>query len=158
MHRPRLLERVSRRERVGAPRQAPSAELLDSVLAHLSRVLNTRQGSVPMDPQFGVGDFGNLGSGTSAGDTGDIEARLQTTIERYEPRLLHPRVRLCRDRSDALSMSFSLEAAFAPDRREQSLSLLTRIDAQGRVRVDDEAGAFAFDPASGADPARSPPR
>ena len=31
--------------------------LTQSIVAHLQRILNTRQGSVPIDTEFGVPDF-----------------------------------------------------------------------------------------------------
>ncbi|MBU6511243.1 MAG: type VI secretion system baseplate subunit TssE [Betaproteobacteria bacterium] len=148
MHRARLLERVAAREAgvsgaaaapgagPGAAPLAPAAPaLLRSVIAHLTRVLNTRRGSVPIDAGFGMLDFGHVEAG--AGDVADLEARLQTLIERYEPRLLRPRVRLRGERSDALCMSFDLEASILQAGREQPWCLATRIDAQGRVRIDD---------------------
>jgi type VI secretion system protein len=42
--------------------------LIESILAHLVRILNTRQGSVPIDPAFGVPDFTNLGVGGGVGE------------------------------------------------------------------------------------------
>ena len=149
MHRERLLERISgwERERLQRGDQAPpgpprirrretgTTELLRSVVAHLTRLLNTRQGFVPIDASFGVCDFTNLSGGMNRGETADVEQQLRSMIERYEPRLLHPSVRLCRERSDALSMSFSIDASIVSGPSEYTLHLATRIDAQGQVRV-----------------------
>ena len=147
MHRDRLLERVSQWEQAaqGARssgdfarmrrRETGTTELLRSVVSHLTRLLNTRQGFVPLDESFGVRDFTNLGGGMNHGEIADVEQQLQSMIERYEPRLLHPVVRLCRERSDALGMSFTVEASMAPGPNEYPLQLATRIDAQGQVRV-----------------------
>lgn len=147
MHRDRLLERISRWEQAGRGDSTPrpvalarrretgTTELLRSVVAHLTRLLNTRQGFVPLDASFGVCDFTNLGGGMNHGETADVERQLQSMIERYEPRLLRPIVRLCRERSDALGMRFTVDAAMAPGPNEYTLHLATRIDAQGQVRV-----------------------
>ncbi|WP_297911704.1 type VI secretion system baseplate subunit TssE [Thiomonas sp.] len=158
MHRARLLERIAAREALaGSPRaaalpapsranpgrasasgiDASAPQLLRSVIAHLTRVLNTRHGSVPIDPDFGMRDFGDLDGGSAAGEVADLEAQLQSMIERYEPRLLHPRVRMRGEKSDALCMSFDLEASILQAGREQPWCLTTRIDARGRVRIDD---------------------
>lgn len=149
MPRERLLERISRWERQRLERgdtrptgtaqlrrrETGTTELLRSVVAHLTRLLNTRQGFVPIDTSFGVCDFTNLGGGMNRGETADVEQQLRSMIERYEPRLLHPSVRLRRERSDALSMSFSIDASVASGPSEYTLHLATRIDAQGQVRV-----------------------
>ncbi len=147
MHRKRLLERVSQWERparqtlsvpteaLARSRETGTSELLRSVVQHLSRLLNTRQGFVPLDHRFGVCDFTNLGGGTSHGEVSDVEQQLQSMIERYEPRLLRATVRVCRERSDALGMSFTIEAAIAPGPDEYTLHLATHIDAHGQVLV-----------------------
>lgn len=147
MHRSRLLERVSLAEHVAQGqtqstttprarrRETGSAEFLRSVIDHLSRLLNTRQGFVPLDAGFGVCDFTNLGAGTDAGELADVERQLQSMIERYEPRLRRPVVRVCRQRSDALNMRFTIDATIGPGPAEYSLHLATRIDPQGQVRI-----------------------
>ncbi len=141
MHRARLLERVAARELCATTPARRSLDeatpgLLDSVIVHLGRVLNTRCGSVPIDPDFGMRDFGPLDAGTASLAIADVEAQLQSMIERYEPRLLRPRVRLRADQSDALCLRFDLEASILREGREWPWCLATRIDAQGRVRVD----------------------
>lgn len=148
MVRDRLLERIARWERASAlrpggprmplprSRETGTAELRQSLVGHLMRLFNTRRGNVPMDDAFGVGDFIRLGSGMSRGEVADIESQLQRIIERYEPRLRDPCVRLRRDHSDALTLDFTLEATIAPADQPYALHLSTRIDALGRVRVD----------------------
>ncbi len=142
MHHARLLERVAAREACAATPARPGVDeatpgLLRSVIVHLGHVLNTRRGSVPIDPDFGMQDFGHLDAGAAPLGIAELEAQLQSMIERYEPRLLRPRVRLREDQSDALCLRFDLEASILREGREIPWCLATRIDAQGRVRVDE---------------------
>jgi type VI secretion system protein len=141
MHRARLLERVAAREACATAPTRRSLEqatpgLLRSVVVHLGRVLNTRRGSVPIDPEFGMRDLGNLDAGDVSLGIAELEAQLQSMIERYEPRLLRPRVRLREEQSDALCLRFDLEASILREGRELPWCLATRIDARGRVRID----------------------
>jgi type VI secretion system protein len=68
MRERRLLERIANWSEADAERTSQTQVdiLVRSVNDHLSRLLNTRQGSVPIDPHFGVPDFTNL-AGVPAG-------------------------------------------------------------------------------------------
>src|SRR3546814_20498612 len=61
MNERRLLERIANLDANDGGGQTSRAEVLvTSILDHLHRILNTRQGSVPVDQDFGVPDFTNL--------------------------------------------------------------------------------------------------
>jgi type VI secretion system protein len=109
--------------------------LLDSVMSHLSRLLNTRQGSVQIDPLFGVPDFTNLAGTTAMGSTREIEEEIRRMVVRYEPRIKSPRVTLNRQETDVLSIRFSLEGSLEVDDREIPLRISTTVGANGRVSV-----------------------
>ncbi|WP_321910591.1 MULTISPECIES: type VI secretion system baseplate subunit TssE [unclassified Paraburkholderia] len=136
MREQRLLERIAR----WGPDQERTNEtkvdaLIDSVMSHLSRLLNTRQGSVPIDPLFGVPDFTNLAGTTSMGSTREIEEEIRRMIVRYEPRIKSPRVTLNREETDVLSIRFALEGTLEVADREIPLRLSTTVGANGRVSV-----------------------
>ncbi len=109
--------------------------LVDSVMSHLSRLLNTRQGSVQIDPLFGVPDFTNLAGTTAMGSTREIEEEIRRMVVRYEPRIRSPRVTLNREETDVLSIRFSLEGSLEVDDREIPLRISTTVGANGRVSV-----------------------
>jgi len=109
--------------------------LLDSVMSHLSRLLNTRQDSVQIDPLFGVPDFTNLAGTTAMGSTREIEEEIRRMVVRYEPRIKSPRVTLNRQETDVLSIRFSLEGSLEVDDREIPLRISTTVGANGRVSV-----------------------
>ena len=84
----RLLQRIRNQER--RPETRASATLVEevgSITEHLQRLLNTRQGSVPILPDYGIPDFTNLPGDTlteSAMEMRDIICRV---LKQYEPRL-----------------------------------------------------------------------
>ena len=64
MRERRLLERVSYWERgVDRSSQTQAETLVRSICNYLIRLLNTRQGSAPIDPLFGVPDLANVDGG-----------------------------------------------------------------------------------------------
>jgi len=132
----RLLERISRWEHGGERTNQTRVEILiQSVMEHLRRLLNTRQGSVQLDPEFGVPDFTNIAGGLAAGSTRDIEEAIRRMVVKYEPRLKSPRVRLRQPGNDVLSLSFTLEGVLEADQRAIPVQLSTTVGASGRVDV-----------------------
>ena len=96
-------------------------------------LLNTRQGSAPIDPLFGVPDLANVAGGLSSGATADIEEELRRVITQYEPRLLNPRVNAVAQGGEVLSLSFSLSGMIDVDHQLIPLQLATRLDGNGRL-------------------------
>ena len=137
MREDRLLERIARWEDGEERRNLASADiLLESIIKHLQRILNTRKGSVPIDPEFGVPDFTNLASSFTSSVGVQIERDIRDLLQRYEPRLKSPRLRMLEDRPDALSLSFELLGSVVIGDREVPVRLSTRIGSQGRIRID----------------------
>ncbi|WP_144063503.1 type VI secretion system baseplate subunit TssE [Caballeronia insecticola] len=137
MRERRLLERIAS---WGAQERRTNETQVDvlvhSVMSHLSRLLNTRQGSVQIDPLFGVPDFTNLAGTTAMGSTREIEEEIRRMVLRYEPRIKSPRVTLNREKTDVLAIRFALEGALEVDDREIPLRISTTVGANGRVSVD----------------------
>ncbi|SAL60558.1 GPW/gp25 family protein [Caballeronia arvi] len=136
MRERRLLERIARWGAGEARTNETQVDVLvNSVMSHLSRLLNTRQGSVQIDPQFGVPDFTNLAGTTAMGSTREIEEEIRRMVVRYEPRIKSPRVTLNREETDVLAIRFSLEGSLEVDDREIPLRISTTVGANGRVSV-----------------------
>ena len=132
----RLLERVADLETdSGRSSQTRAQVLAVSILEHLRRILNTRQGSAPIDVQFGVPDFTNLAGSLVAGETGQIIDDIGAMIARYEPRLKQPRLALVEHGQDVLSLSFILEGRIRVDDRDVALRVATRVSSDGRVTL-----------------------
>lgn len=132
----RLLERIAAYEAGGERSHVTRVDvLLESILAHLTRILNTRQGSVPIDLEFGVPDFTNLASSFSAGSAQEIVADITRMLRRYEPRLRLPRVEVVDGGNELLSLSFAIEGTVAVDDRDIPIRFATRVSSDGRVSV-----------------------
>ncbi len=132
----RLLERIAALETGQIQTQATRAQVLVvSIREHLQRILNTRRGSVPLDPEFGVPDFTNLAGSFSSGSTREIIDSITRMIERNEPRLKAPKVQVSEQGSEVLSLSFSLEGLVQVDDHELPIRLATSISSSGRVSL-----------------------
>lgn len=108
---------------------------MQSVMAHLARLLNTRRGSVQLDPLFGVPDFTNLAGGTGVGSARDIQEEIERMVSKYEPRIKSPRVTLDPDHSDMQALKFMLNGTIDADDREIPLSLSTTVGASGKISL-----------------------
>ena len=136
MRERRLLERIAN-WKAGDERtnQTQVDILVRSVMDHLTRMLNTRQGSVQIDPLFGVPDFTNLAGGMATGSTREIEEEIRRMVLRYEPRIKSPKVTLNRELTDVLSIRFALEGSLEVYNRDIPLQISTTVGASGKVNI-----------------------
>jgi type VI secretion system protein len=134
----RLLERIAYWGEDGGQQRSHQTQvdiLMQSVMAHLARLLNTRRGSVQLDPLFGVPDFTNLAGGTGAGSTLEIQEEIERMVSKYEPRIKSPKVTLDQDHSDMQALRFMLNGMIDADDREIPLSLSTTVGASGKISL-----------------------
>ncbi|CAM3696447.1 type VI secretion system baseplate subunit TssE [Bordetella tumulicola] len=136
MRERRLLERIAGLGTDDQRSHVTRAEILvDSILSHLRRILNTRQGSVPIDPLFGVPDFTNLAGSFAAGTTGQIIEDMNRMILRYEPRLRQSQIIFAESQDEVLSLAFSITGLIAVDDQEIPIRLTSHVAANGRVSL-----------------------
>lgn len=136
MKEKRLLERIiSLQAEVGRSRLTQAEVLIQSIREHLQRILNTRQGSVPIDADFGVPDFTNLAGSFATGETTQIIDSMTRMIGRYEPRLKSPRIQVAEGAQEVLSLSFTLDGLVSIDDRDIPIHLATRVSSDGRVSL-----------------------
>ncbi len=141
MRERRLLERIAFWEQGEARTNEIRVDLLvRSVMDHLARLLNTRRGSVMIDPLFGVPDFTNLAGGIAGGSTRDIEEEIRRMVARYEPRLKSPKIGLDQAGSDVLSIRFTLDGVLEVNDRDIPLSIATTIAASGKIELASSRG------------------
>lgn len=136
MREDRLLDRIRTWEREPAQRGVEDPQKVsDSILAHLQRILNTRQGSVPIAGDYGVPEFMeflHLGSQAFR----ELEKIIRTTIQKYEPRLKGVRVTFVPQEEDRLNLQFQVVAKLANDPRVE-IEFETTIDSDGKIRLKD---------------------
>lgn len=115
--------------------QTQAQVLIQSIIDHLQRILNTRRGSVPTDPNFGVPDFTNLAGSFVTGETSQIMEDMTQMIACYEPRLKLPCIQISDQAQEVLSLSFNLRGWVAIDDRDIPIQLATRVSSDGRVSL-----------------------
>jgi type VI secretion system protein len=136
MREHRLLERIANFVEGGDRTDRTRIEVLQqSILEHLTRLLNTRQGSVLIDPLFGVPDFTNLTGGMAMGSTREIEDEISRMVTKYEPRIQCPKVTFMQESTNVLSLQFTLEGWIEADREKMPLKISTAVGSNGRVSV-----------------------
>ena len=134
----RLLERIremtaEQGQRKGKAKDKPSLE--SSVLAHLSKLLNTRQGSTIISPDFGVPDLAAMTTSPSAENVARIESILASVVERFEPRLTNVKVVFSPSDDDPLKMSFSLQGTLAGQEADATVFFQTVLSPSGRISI-----------------------
>ena len=110
------------------------AVLVDSVLEHLQKLLNIRQGSVEMLPDYGLPDFNDL-SHKFPYAINEIQRMIRDCIRKYEPRLTQVRVTHVQDEDDPLSLRYDITARLEMDDRKTNIWFETILDAAGKVSI-----------------------
>ena len=134
----RLLERIREMtaeqvQRKDKAKDKPSLER--SVLAHLTKLLNTRQGSTIISPDFGVPDLAAMTTSPSAENVARIESILASVVERFEPRLTNVKVVFSPSDDDPLKMSFSLQGTLAGQDSDAAVFFQTVLSPSGRISI-----------------------
>jgi type VI secretion system protein len=134
MHDLTLLERITAAESAGDG--ATEQQRLERSLArHLTSMLNTRRGSVPIAPDYGTSDVTDLGRSFTRESVAEFKAELEQVIMRYEPRLASVRVDYTPRPEMPLSAVFEIEATVGTEYGRQTLRFETMLDATGTVRL-----------------------
>jgi type VI secretion system protein len=139
MHDLTLLERIEALENA----RTGTTELWSlerSLARHLTSMLNTRRGSVPIAPDYGIADVTDLGRSFTEESVTEFKTELERVIMRYEPRLSAVRVTYVPRPDTPLSAVFELEAAVNTEYGRQTLRFETLLDATGVVRLAEGAG------------------
>lgn len=116
-----------------------------SIIAYLTRLLNTRSGSAPIDPGFGMSDMSNIAGSFAFGTTEAICAEVAIQIERYEPRLKQVRVIVNKTNNDreVISLRFEVTAKLVntENRLEaETFSMTMRINSHGYIHLEASQG------------------
>ena len=135
MLRERLLERITRLEEAEESRKdLPAADVTRSILQHLGRLLNTRQGSVSTLPDYGVPDMTNVPGDSIQEIRQNIEQILQQVVRKYEPRLAKVRVIMDQGDRSSFSLRFRLEAVLA-EQQDVSVTFETVVSTDGHIGI-----------------------
>jgi type VI secretion system protein len=135
MREERLLERIRSWEKGPDRREREDPKrIIDSVLRHLQRILNTRRGSVPIAEDYGLPDFTDL-LHTYPESIREIERSIRQIIQKYEPRLKAIRVSFIPQDEDIFSVSFQIDARLATEDEKIPVFFESLIGTDGRIRI-----------------------
>jgi type VI secretion system protein len=130
----RLTERLSVLERDPMRRErTDQRRLQNSILTHLGCMLNTRQGAVPIAPDYGVPDFLDFLQRYPE-SVREIESSIQRAVELYEPRLSGVRVAFVPQEDDVLALRFQIQARLREETGAQ-VTFETVVETDGRISI-----------------------
>ena len=135
MREQRLLERISSWKKHPERRGREDRGLvLESVLRHLQKILNTRQGSVPIGEDYGVPDFTEFLHDYPE-SLRAMERAIRHTIQKYEPRLKAVRVNFLPPDDEALVVRFQIAAKLDLEQDVVPVVVESSIDPDGKIKL-----------------------
>jgi type VI secretion system protein len=112
---------------------ADSRSLADSILRHLQRMLNTRQGSTPIQPEYGMPDITDCAESLPEALDG-VRRLIKSSLEQFEPRL--GRVKVTSQPSpDDLSLHFAISGEMQSGGERVPVFFSTRVSPLRGVEV-----------------------
>ncbi len=135
MREERLLERIRAwRKEPGRRTRQDSKRAVGSVLGHLQRILNTRQGNVPIGADYGVPDFTDLVQAYPDG-VRDFERSIRQTIQKYEPRLKAVRVHFVALTEDVLTIRFQITGRLVIEGHKEPVLFESVVGPDGKINI-----------------------
>lgn len=135
-----LLERLDRAgEAVRRTLRVNTDQEADSVLRHLQKMLNVRQGSAPALPLYGMPDFNDLAARFPEAVV-EIQRAIKLSIEHYEPRLRKVRISHLPEDDDPLNVRFEITAQLVTGDSDPAIRFETSVDTSGRIST----GSISF--------------
>jgi len=145
MREERLLERLQAWEKEPARRGKENPRrIVDSVIRHLQRILNTKHGNVPIAEDYGTPDFTDFFLTLPKTETNpkrEIEKAIRLAIQKYEPRLKGVRVNLVDQEegeanlfADPLTIRFQITGRLVSESKTQ-VFLETTVDNEGKISI-----------------------
>ena len=112
----------------------------DPVRTHLALLLNTRRGSVPNLPDFGLPDVSSFYSDYPK-SLSTLRSLIEELIRKYEPRLMNPRVRLIETRRNEFRAAFLISGEVEDELEEVSqVTYRTTISSSGHAALKRPGG------------------
>jgi type VI secretion system protein len=112
-------------------------DLESVVMEHLQRMLNTRAGSAPTAPDYGIVELSEMLHDFPEAHS-IMQRAIKNTIVKYEPRLKNVQVRVVEqdDQRDALFVYFEITAQLVyPNGDRQPIRFSTSVDQSSNVQV-----------------------
>jgi len=135
MREERLTERIRSWKRTPDRRVGQDPKrMIDSIVRHLERILNTRQGSVQIADDYGIPDFTDTSSGFSDAIR-NLERTIRNTIQKYEPRLQSVRVKFAPQEETTLAVSFQIVGQLILEEGKNPITFQSVMDSDGKFTI-----------------------
>ena len=108
--------------------------MVDSILAHLHHILNTRRGNVPIADDYGIPDFTEFLSHYPE-SLREFERAIRQTISKYEPRLKAVRVSFVPREDDQFVVRFQIAARLTTDTGREPVLFESILDSDGQISL-----------------------
>jgi type VI secretion system protein len=107
--------------------------LVDSVMRHLQRMLNTRQGHVPIQPDYGMPDITDCAEGAPEA-VDRIRRAIRNSVEMFEPRLRRVRITHL-PASDDLNLHFGITGQIVTEKEQIPVHFSTTVSPSGSATI-----------------------
>lgn len=109
-------------------------QLADSILRHLQKMLNTRQGHVLIQPEYGMPDITEFVH-SMPGSLKKVQNAIRNSIERFEPRLRNVDISYVPTEDDKLSLRFEITAELVTEKEDASVWFETSVFSDGHIKI-----------------------
>ncbi len=107
-------------------------KIIDSIIDHLEKLLNSRQGTTLMDREFGLPDFTDYKTKFPE-SLRDIEKSIQYTIENYETRLDYVNVEFLTFNETDFTLSFKITAMLSKEFTDKDVVIESILNSSGEM-------------------------
>ncbi len=129
-----LLERISSNTPDTCSIEFNEAKVVESILKNVTQILNTRQGSVPTSPDYGLPDFNDLAK-RFPNAIGEIKISIRNALEKYEPRLTNLHVDHVDSENKVLDLRYDVKAQIVLNGDRPDIWFETILDSAGKVSI-----------------------
>jgi type VI secretion system protein len=129
-----LLERIAAGTPANHNIKMNDSESVASILNHVKRILNVRQGSVETMPDYGLPDFNDLAR-RFPNAIEEIKRSIRECLEQYEPRLINIHVDHVQDGEHMMDLRYDVKAQISLDGKNTSVWFETILDTAGKVSI-----------------------
>lgn len=130
----RLMKRL-RRWSTGTGSGTPDVgTFVESVLADVARLYNTRQGSVPISAKYGLPDISNMLANLTPPDMEQIREAIEATTSEFEPRLQDVEVTIPADETLGM-LRFAVRGNLLYEKSTIPVRYQVDIEGDGRVSI-----------------------
>ena len=107
--------------------------VVDSVMRHLQRMLNTRQGHVPIQPEYGMPDITDCAEGSPEA-LDRIRRAIRSSIEMFEPRLRRVKI-MHLPVGDDLNLHFGIIGQLVTGKEQIPVHFSTTVSPTGNATI-----------------------